>query len=310
MLLFNWGFAAIPMLALLMLAAELVAAIVSLVQGAWCGIPPSVRLGAGALVSILCALGVRNAVRVPPVRDKVVAIAGLAPAFDGYRVLHLTDLHLGRLFPRRWAEQVVARANGAGADLIAITGDFIDGSVAMRRADIAPLHALRAPDGVLGIPGNHEYFFDYAAWMRHLSGLGLRMLPNAHVAIARGADHLTIAGVTDLSARRHDQTPPDLDAALAGAPSGAPVILLDHQPGHAKRRAARGVALQLSGHTHGGMMPGLARMVARGNDGYVSGRYRVGKMTLIVGNGTGIWPGFAFRLGCPSEMIRITLRAC
>ncbi|MCQ8279504.1 metallophosphoesterase [Acetobacteraceae bacterium KSS8] len=306
---FNWGFAAIPMLAVLMLGIEAVAAIVSLAQGAWCGIPASVRLGAGALVSILCALGVRNAVRVPPLRDEVVALPGLPPAFEGYRLLHLTDLHLGRLFPRRWAEQVVARANTAGADLIVVTGDFIDGSVEMRRADIAPLRDLRAPDGVLGIPGNHEYFFDYAAWMRHLSGLGIRMLPNAHVAIARGTERLVVAGVTDLSAARHGEAAPDLGAALRGAPPATPVILLDHQPGHARRRAAQGVSLQLSGHTHGGMMPGLARMVARGNDGFVSGRYAVDGMTLIVGNGTGIWPGFALRLFCPSEMIRITLRA-
>ena len=88
------------------------------------------------------------------------------------------------------------------------------------------------------------------------------------------------------------------------------MILLDHQPGRAKRNATRGVALQLSGHTHGGMVRGLDRLVARGNDGFVSGRYQVGGMTLIVGNGTGLWPGFALRLGRPSEMIRITLRAC
>ncbi|MEE7506800.1 metallophosphoesterase, partial [Methylobacterium mesophilicum] len=96
--------------------------------------------------------------------------------------------------------------------------------------------------------------------------------------------------------------------ALAGAPAGAPIVLLDHQPANAARAAARGVALQLSGHTHGGMIRGLDRLVARGNAGFVSGAYRVGAMQLYVGNGTGLWPGFALRLGRPSELTRITLR--
>ncbi len=88
---------------------------------------------------------------------------------------------------------MVARANAADADAIVVTGDFIDGSVAMRRDDVAPLAALRAPDGVFGIPGNHEYFFDYPAWMAHLAGLGLRMLPNAHAVLTRGEAALVLA---------------------------------------------------------------------------------------------------------------------
>ena len=99
------------------------------------------------------------------------------------------------------------------------------------------------------------------------------------------------------------------ETALAGAPPGAPVILLDHQPKRARDAAERGVALQLSGHTHGGMIRGLDRIVARANAGYVSGEYAVGDMTLYVSNGTGLWPGFALRLGPASEMTRITLHA-
>ena len=101
---------------------------------------------------------------------------------------------------------------------------------------------------------------------------------------------------------------PDLDAALARAPAGVPILLLDHQPREARRAAARGVALQLSGHTHGGMIVGLDRLVAPANNGFVSGRYTVGDMTLYVSNGTALWPGFAIRLGRPSELTRIVLR--
>ncbi|MBY9062535.1 metallophosphoesterase [Sphingomonas yunnanensis] len=305
--LFNWAFGAIVLLFALQLLLDLGLLVAQLVRrGAT--LPDGARYAAAGLAALLAAIGVAKAMRQPPVRDITVEIAGLPPRFDGYRLLQLSDLHLSKLFPARWAEAMVARANAAGVDLIVVTGDFIDGSVAMRRADVTPLATLRAPDGVWAVPGNHEYFFDYDAWMRHLAGLGVRLLPNAHTIVERGGERLVLAGVTDASAAHSGHPAPDLGAALAGAPAGAPVVLLDHQPRHARAAAARGVALQLSGHTHGGMIVGLDRLVARGNDGFVSRRYQVGAMTLYVSNGTALWPGFALRLGRPSEMTRITLR--
>lgn len=280
-----------------------------LVQRRGVTLPNDVRYSAAGLSVILAAVGVANAIRVPPIKDLEVTVRNLPAKFDGYQLLQLTDLHISRLFPERWARAVVERANGSGVDLIVATGDFIDGSVAMRRIDVAPLHDLRAPDGVYAIPGNHEYFFDYEAWMRHLAGLGLRMLPNAHTILSRDDARLVLAGVTDLSAPAKGHPGPDLAAALAGAPRNVPILLLDHQPKEAGRAAANGVGVQLSGHTHGGMIVGLDRLVARGNNGYVSGRYDVGGMTLYVSNGTALWPGFALRLGRPPELTRITLRA-
>ena len=304
---FNWAFGAILLLAILQMLVDLATLATMLVRrGAV--VPDAVRYATAGLAAVLAAIGVANAIRVPAVKDVEVTIRDLPPQFDGYRVLQLTDLHISRLFPARWASAVVDRANASGVDLIVVTGDFIDGSVAMRERDVAPLAKLRAPDGVYAIPGNHEYFFDYAAWMQHLSGLGIRMLPNANRVLERQGERLAIVGVTDLSAPGAGQAGPDLATAMRGVPAGVPVVLLDHQPRNARYGAERGVALQLSGHTHGGMIRGLDRIVARANNGYVSGRYRVGDMTLYVSNGTGLWPGFALRLGTPSEMTRITLR--
>jgi predicted MPP superfamily phosphohydrolase len=307
-ILFNWAFGAMMLLALLQILVDLATLATMLIHRDTNGLPDGVRYAAAALAALLAAIGVAGAIRVPPVRDVEVAIKGLAPAFDGYRLMQLTDLHISRLFPARWARAVVERANAGDADLIVITGDFIDGSVAMRRADVAPLADLRARDGVLAIPGNHEYFFDYPAWMRHLDSLGIRMLPNAHAVMKRDAGALVIAGVTDLSAPGAGQAGPDLAAALDGAPPGAAIVLLDHQPRNAPAAAARGVGLQLSGHTHGGLIAGLDRLFRAPNGGFVSGRYPVGAMTLYVSNGTGLWPGCALRLGRPPEMTRITLR--
>ena len=308
-ILFNWAFGALLLLAILQLVLDRGALATALGRQEAVREPAALRYAVGAVAGMLAAIGVGNALRVPPIKDLTVPVRDLPAAFDGYRIVQLTDLHISRLFTATWAEGVVDRTNAAGADLIVVTGDFIDGSVEMRRTDVEPLRQLRAPDGVLAIPGNHEYFFDYEAWMRHLSGLGLRMLPNAHAVIDRHGAQLVVAGVTDLSAPSAGEAAPDLALALRGAPARAPVILLDHQPRRARNAAAHGVALQLSGHTHGGMLIGLDRLVARSNAGFVSGRYAVGDMTLYVSNGTGLWPGFALRLGVPSEITRITLRS-
>ncbi|WP_232628703.1 metallophosphoesterase [Methylobacterium sp. Leaf118] len=308
-ILFNWAFGAIVLLAAMQVVLDLVMGVGTLVLGGGRAIPVGWRYAEAILALLLSAFAVQQAIRVPPIRDVTVAIANLPAGFEGYTLLQLTDLHLSRLFPADWAREVVARSNALGVDLIVVTGDLIDGSLAARRADVAPLRDLRAPDGVWLIPGNHEYFFEYAAWMRHYAGLGMAVLPNRHTVLRRGDAALVLAGVTDLSASHAGQPPHDLDAALAGAPAGAPVILLDHQPRGAATAAAKGVALQLSGHTHGGMIVGLDRLVARANGGFVSGAYAVGGMTLYVNNGTGLWPGFALRLGPTSELTRITLRA-
>ncbi|TXN60582.1 metallophosphoesterase [Methylobacterium sp. WL6] len=304
--LFNWAFGAILLLAVMQLALDVIA-LVSLPLGGW-AIPAGWRYAAATAAMLLSALGVQQAVRVPALKDVDIAIENLPDAFEGYTILQLTDLHISRLFPASWTREVVARSNRLGVDLIVITGDLIDGAPASRRADVEPLGQLGAPDGVWFVPGNHEYFFDYPAWMRRYSELGLTALANRHTVLRRGDAALVLAGVTDRSAPHTGHPGPDLDAALAGAPRDAPVLLLDHQPKGARAAAAHGVALQLSGHTHGGTMCGFDRLFARANEGFVSGRYRVGGMTLYVNNGTALWPGFALRLGRPSELTRITLR--
>ena len=308
-ILFNWAFGAILLLAVLQIVLDLGTLLASAARREFTSVPDRVRYGAAGFAAVLAAVAVAGALRVPPIKNVELAVLGLPPQFEGYRLLQLSDLHVSRLFPARWTRQVVDRANASDVDLIVITGDFIDGTVAMRRADVEPLRDLRAPDGIYAVPGNHEYFFGYRSWMRHLTALGMQMLPNAHAIIARDGAKLVVAGVTDLSAPAVGEAAPDLDAAVAGAPVGAPVLLLDHQPKNARKAAERGVALQLSGHTHGGMIAGLDRALARPNGGFVTGRYQVGEMTLYVSNGTGLWPGCALRLGRPPEMTRITLRA-
>ena len=266
------------------------------------------RPAAGVIALVLGVVGVQQGIAVPQTRQIDVAIEGLPAAFDGYRVLQLTDIHASRLLTADWVAQVVAESNALTPDLVVITGDLVDGSVTARANDVRALGQLRAPDGVIAITGNHEYYGQYAQWMPAFRALGMQVLENSHTRVTRGGAVLTIAGVTDPVAARYGLPMPDLKAALAGADPEAPVILLDHRPGEARANAAQGVKLQLSGHTHGGHIVGMDQLVKRANGGYVSGRYDVDGMTLYVSNGAGLWPGFAARLGVPSEITLVTLR--
>lgn len=306
--LFNWALGAIVLLALLQLALDLGLLLAIPFNGGVVSAPDKVRYGLAALAAVAAAIGVHQAMRIPPLKDVEIGIRGLPRQFDGYTILQLTDLHISRLFPASWARTVVERSNKLGVDLIVITGDLIDGTVEARRTDIEPLRDLKATDGVYVISGNHEYIFGYSAWMAQFAALGLLSLENRHIVVDRNGGTLVLAGITDRASRRGGHPVRDLAAVLKGSPKGAPVILLDHQPSDARHAAELGVALQLSGHTHGGLIWGIDRLAARANAGYVSGRYDVNGMTLYVNNGTALWPGFALRLGRPSELTRITLR--
>lgn len=305
----NWLFGAILLLAAGQMLVELVRGVVVLARRRQVAMPGwlACLLAVGALM--VSGYGVAQGIRLPAVRTVEVSVAGLDPALDGLRLLQLTDLHSSRLFDRPFVEAVVAEANRARADLILVTGDLIDGTVDARRGDIAPLAGLRARLGVYVVPGNHEYYFGYRKWMDRYRALGLRTLENSHAVISDRGAAMTIAGVTDRAAAARGLPPPDIRRALAGAPRDVPVILMYHQPGHARDAAAAGVALQLSGHTHGGMIRGFDRLIASYNDGFVSGLYDVDGMPLYVGNGTAMWIGFAIRLGVPSEMTVFRLRA-
>lgn len=271
-------------------------------------VPSAVSCSLGLALLVIAALGVRNAIVVPVVRHVEITITDLPEQFSGYRMLQLTDLHISRLFDQQWAQAVVDEANMIGADLIVVTGDLIDGSLQDRKLDVSPLKLLQARDGTYFITGNHEFFFDQARWLKEIQSLGMTVLENEHVVLRRGEGSLVLAGVTDLTAPDTGFSGPDVRKAIGNAPSNIPIVLLDHQPKRARAAADLGVALQLSGHTHGGLAPVVDRLFALANGGYVSGHYEVGGMQLYVSNGTALWPGFAFRLGKPPELTCVTLR--
>ncbi|HBS2779248.1 metallophosphoesterase [Klebsiella pneumoniae] len=261
------------------------------------------------LASSLAGIGVYQSVKVPDIREVEVRIQGLPEEFDGYRITQLTDIHVSRLLTGDWLRQVVEKTNALDSSLILITGDIIDGTVEDRRPDVSSLAMLKAPDGVFAVTGNHEYYFDGAQWTAELSKLGLHFLNNEHTVITRKDVKLVLAGITDEAAAKFGGTPPDLSAALSGIDNSGKIILMSHRPNNAPQSAAAGVSLQLSGHTHGGMVYGFDKFIASANNGFVSGLYDIGQMSLYISNGTGIWNGFPLRLGKLSEITVLTLRS-
>ena len=265
------------------------------------GISPATAALMLALSLSVGIYGVYEAQRQPRIVEREAAFAELPPEFDGYRIIHLSDLHISASRKAPWTAELVRRIAELEPDMILMTGDFIDGTVEARRADVEPLAGLRARDGVFGVLGNHEYYFGWREWTARLEELGSDILFDEHRIIRRGDAALAVAGLPDGYSARYGGGAPDARRAIEGAPEGAFVILMDHRPGNARANAEAGVDLQLSGHTHGGMVWGLARAIAEYNGGFVNGK-------LFVSPGTGIWNGFLTRLGVPSELTVLTLR--
>lgn len=265
-----------------------------------------VNLALLAFAAVLATVGMAGGTGVPRVKEETISVNHLPDGADGLTVAVLADLHVDGITRADRIRKIVERTNALNPDIVIIAGDFVDGTVPVHGDDLRPLADLKARYGVFGVPGNHEYYSGYEEWMEFLPTLGIRMLNNEHVQTGGGA--VVLAGVTDPVAGIMGREKPDIRKALAGAPEKGVRILASHQPRLAPEAAAHGVDLQVSGHTHGGMIAGIDRLVARFNEGFVSGLYTVGEMKLYVSNGAGIWNGFPIRIGVPSEIVLIRLR--
>ncbi|MEP7138452.1 MAG: metallophosphoesterase [Caldimonas sp.] len=262
-----------------------------------------------AIVAVAVTLwGFGNARRTARVRRVDVPVAGLAPALDGFTIAQISDVHVGPTIKRPYVEAIVATVNGLDADLVAVTGDLVDGSVAQLAEHVAPLAGLRSKEGIYFVTGNHEYYSGAAAWVRELRRLGLVVLMNEHVVVHRGGAALVVAGVTDFSAAHFDRAQAsDPRSALAGSPAGAFRLLLAHQPRSADAAEAAGFDLQLSGHTHGGQFWPW-NLFVRLQQPFTAGLHRWRRLWVYTSRGTGYW-GPPKRFGAPSEVTFIRLVA-
>ncbi|HEY1815467.1 MAG TPA: metallophosphoesterase [Kofleriaceae bacterium] len=270
------------------------------------------RITGGAVATLAVAevgIGIVNATRDPAVVDVPIRLARLPHAFDGFTIVQLTDIHVGATIGGELIASLVARTNALRPDLIALTGDLVDGTVDQLRDELAALRELRAPHGVYFVTGNHEYYVGVDAWVAYIASLGIRVLHNERVEIVRDSAAFDLAGIDDYSAASYGAGHgADLGAALAGRDPERAVILLAHQPRQVREAARYGVDLQLSGHTHGGQVWPWHYLVAAQQGGLLAGRYRERDTELYVSRGAGYW-GPPVRFAAPAELTRIILRA-
>jgi len=292
----------------LSLVRTVIAATALVNDRAWCWEPAAARMVVVGFAAI-ALLGFQ----APRVQRVEIMLPGLAAAGDGYSICMLADLHAGPLVGaaelRRLAKQTLA----VGCQAVLLNGDIAEGTVEERAGAMQELLALTAaPDGAYYVPGNHEYYNFQAregaaraavAWTSWWHSHGVRSLNNSHVALPGGPDaapFLALAGVDDMMGF------PDLRKALKG--TDLPLVLAWHRPETARAAASEGVAVQLSGHTHGGQLWPLHFPVAKGSGGYLSGSYQVNGTKLYVSDGTFGTFATRLRLLSRSEITHVVLR--
>jgi len=269
----------------------------------------SLAVTAGAVALGTAGTGAWIANSPPVVRRVPVTLANLDPALDGLRIVTFSDGHLSATYGGRRFERLVELVNEQRPDVVAIVGDLVDGDVSELREEAAPLADLVSEQGTFFVTGNHEYFVDTNAWLRHLPTLGVEVLRNERVPIGRGGASFDLAGIDDRTAASSGLPGhgADLDAALDGRDDAVPVVLLAHQPVLVEQAAAAGVDLQLSGHTHGGQLWPFDYAI-RLDQPAVQGLSRRGDTQLYVTSGAGYW-GPPMRVGARPEVTVVELRS-
>lgn len=259
-----------------------------------------------ALSLAVSAIGLINARRVADVVQVDLPIRRLPAALSGFTIVQLSDIHVGPTIRSGYVDAIVRRVNELDADLVAITGDMIDGSVERLREHVAPLGALRARHGVYCVTGNHEYYHGAEEWIAEWRRLGLRVLLNENAVLQHNGERLLVGGVTDYGAHRyHAAHRSDPSAAASCSEPVAVKLLLAHQPRSALAASEAGFHAQLSGHTHGGQFLPWNFFV-RLQQPVVSGLERFHNLWLYVSAGTGYW-GPPKRFFAPSEITKLRL---
>jgi predicted MPP superfamily phosphohydrolase len=266
------------------------------------------RAFGGGVTAFAAALGVTSlyvGLREVAIKNVRVPIAKLPKNISGYKIAQLTDVHVGPTIGKTFIDDLVAKVNALNPDLVAITGDLVDGSVADLGAFVAALSKFAAKDGVFFVTGNHEYYSGVDEWIAHLKQLGIRVLRNERVAIG-GDSGFDLAGVDDASAKNYGHGHAmNVPGALQGRDESRAVVLLAHQPKAIFDAKAGNVDLQLSGHTHGGQLFPWNFFVKL-DQPYVQGLFDHDGTQIYVSPGTGYW-GPPMRLGTRAEITLVEL---
>jgi predicted MPP superfamily phosphohydrolase len=221
------------------------------------------------------------------------------PKLEGsYTLVQISDLHVSATIGRDLVDSLVRSINALTPDLVAITGDLVDGSVKELGPLVEPLAHLRAKEGVFFVTGNHEYLSGVEEWLAFLPSLGIRVLRNECISL-RAFD---LVGVDDPSGSSWvEGHGTDLEKALSNRNASRASVLLAHRPDHIHDAAKHGIGLQISGHTHGGQIP-IGWVLERAHQPYVFGLHKIEETLLYVTSGAGYW-GPPMRLATRAEIV-------
>jgi predicted MPP superfamily phosphohydrolase len=255
----------------------------------------------------LASYGLWRAFEPAELSEVPIRLPKLPKQLDGFTIVHLSDLHISSVIRRNFIEEVVRRCNQLKPDLVAITGDLVDGEVDQLAHAVAALRGLQSRYGTYFVTGNHDYYSGVRPWTSAISAMGIQVLRNRRLEIGDAGASFDLVGVDDWSARINGRGGYDLERAIAGRDPDRASVLLAHEPANFDQAVERGMGLQLSGHTHGGQLFPLTALVAMRWSRY-AGLYRQGPGQLYVSRGVGFW-GPPMRVGSPPEIVKLTLLA-
>ena len=267
----------------------------------------SINISMITLAGSATVYGFYSARKGPFIIKHDIYIKKLPDAFENFSIVQISDLHVGPTIKRPYVEDVLEKISRLNPDLIAVTGDLVDGSVKYLKSELQPLKDMIAPYGTFFVTGNHEYYSGVDQWLDETDRLGMKNLINSNELISKAGDQIAIAGITDL--RAHQIKPAhrsDPELALRLVPDDITKIVLAHQPNSIHSVHETGADLQLSGHTHGGQFWPFTYPVKMTHP-YIAGLHDHQGTQIYVNRGTGYW-GPPLRIGVPAEITLIRLK--
>ncbi len=270
-------------------------------------IKKSVSIAMISLAGTGTGFGFYSSRKGPTIMDQDIFLESLPAGFENFTIAQISDLHVGPTIKRPYVENVLKKISHLNPDLIAVTGDLVDGSVKYLKSDLQPLKDMIAPYGTFFVTGNHEYYSGVDQWLDETDRLGMKNLINTNEIISKSGDEIAIAGITDLNAHQINLSHrSDPELALASLPKDIIKIVLAHQPNSIHAVHKVGADLQLSGHTHGGQFWPFTYPVKLAST-YIAGYYDHFGTQIYVNRGTGYW-GPPLRIGVPAEITLIRLK--
>lgn len=267
----------------------------------------TLSFGALAAAVVATSRGLSAVARGPAIKEVSVVLKKIPAALSGFKIVQISDLHVGATVQTEYVQQVVEMANGQNPDLIVLTGDLVDGNVPQLGPYVNLFKNLKATHGVFMVTGNHEYYSGVDQWVEFLKSIGIKVLINSHAQIGSGDAKFNLAGVCDYTSGEHHPTHRwDLNQTLSGISKELPTVLLAHQPRGCFEAFEKGVDLQLSGHTHAGQIFPFGLFV-RLVQPFVQGLHYVGESAIYVNPGTAYW-GPPLRVATQSEITALTLK--